>query len=212
MRQQALFVLAAAAIAVMAPDQVDAKTRLGVRAGMARAKQTYDWYHWDVDFETARRSGLAFGLTAELSSVPYFAFRADVSYLQKGRPGGYRIDYLSLVAAARVSTNSDQFRVYFFGGPRLDIKLGMKTELFDWSSDFYTGSHKPVVSGLTGGAGVEIKTGARASWLLEFRYDYDLDLAAEYKTWRSDEEGRLTEETSVAIKNNSFFVLTGVMF
>jgi len=192
---------------------VAAETRLGIKAGLTFASQTlrksasqpFISNDLNSDYKTAGRNGLALGLAAEFSFFPFFALRADASYLQKGDPTGYRVDYLSLVFAAKLSANNDMLKIYFFGGPRLDIKLGLKP-------DAAVDSYKSAVSGLTIGTGAEFHTWTWGSLLLEIRYDYDLGLAAENKSYLYDSHGRMITEVLLTIKNSSIFVVTGIMF
>ena len=213
MKQLTNFILIAVVTFTTMPLQAAAETRLGIKAGLTSASQRHrmDASHPFIsndlksDYKTAGRNGLALGLAAEFSFSPFFALRADASYLQKGDPASYRVDYLSLVFAAKLSADSDMLKIYFFGGPRLDIKLGLKP-------DAPVDSYKLAVSGLTIGTGAEFHTWTWGSLLLEIRYDYDLGLAAENKSYFYDSDGRLITEVSYTVKNGSFFVVTGVMF
>jgi len=193
--------------------------KLGVKAGGSFATQAFEYGTTLGTVDRDYRTGLAFGLFADLNLTPRLSLQPGVLYVQKGnqvvvRVSTYnnmnagtrtikdRVDYLSFAATGKLNITTLPLGVYLFGGPRLDIKLSTRSDIESPDVDALFDSYKSTVPGLTFGSGVEKSIGPEVSVLVEFRYDLDLADAAEY----------VGTENGVTIKNDGFQVLAGLRF
>jgi hypothetical protein len=197
----------------------DARPRLGVKAGIAGADQTWEYSSALGTVNRNSRLGLAAGMFAELPIMSALQLIPEALYVQKGSqvevahmtytgvPDGTetykdRIDYLSLGITAKVKTSARSLGLYFLGGPRLDLKIGTSSDIDSPNMNAILDAYKSSVVGLAVGFGAEKDLGESKAVFIEFRYDYDFGEAAEY----------VGDEATLTIDNRAFLVLVGVAF
>lgn len=198
--------------AIAAPAQAAGPGRIGVKAGISIADESYEYSPNpnNLNADPNSRTGLTLGVFYEYPLIPHLAIRPGIEYVQKGAeitvrettleyPEGLgtidikdRIDYISIPVLASIGFPVGAGSTYIMAGPRVDIKARSDLELLV-DADF-----KTTVFGLTFGAGQELPVKGLVSAFVEFCYQHDL--------------GKAYEQGILSVKNKSFTVAAGVKF
>ncbi|MEW5796605.1 MAG: porin family protein [Candidatus Zixiibacteriota bacterium] len=218
--KRTLFTFGILAVTIATCASAGARPRLGIKAGMVWADQTWEYREILGAVERDTRTGLAFGPCVDVGLTPVFGLQAEALYVQKGNqlkvpiydqsspvPIGTRvfedrITYLSLLASLKVQALGGPLGFYVLGGPRVDLKLGTDSDINDSDMDRILDSYQSTVAGATVGVGLQHAFGSFGPILLEARYDLDFSEAAKH----------VNDENTLTIDNKSFAILVGLVF
>ena len=144
--------------------------------------------------------GTTFGLTGRMTMGKYVGIQAELNYVQQGWQEKYeerpelkysrRLDYLQLPFYTHIQFGGDNVKGFINAGPQIGYLIGESTEdkLNGEQPGKENNQHNMSIEnkfewGISGGAGIEIRTGI-GYFLLEGRYLYSLgDI---YSTKRGD--------------------------
>ncbi len=191
----------------------------GIKAGVSFGDQTWNYSNELGQVNRDQRKGYAFGVFADWSLTPLLGLRPEVLYVQKGsqiqaRTGSYpyltggtitfrdRVNYLSLLATAKLQFGGGPIGFYLIGGPRVDLKLNSNSTLASSDMQAILDSYKSTVPGLTFGVGAQSSLSPFGPIMLEFRYDYDSREAAKY----------VGNQANIVIDNKTYTILFGLLF
>ena len=156
--------------------------------------------------------GATFGLTGRMTMGEYVGLQAELNYVQQGWEEMYeerpelkysrRIDYLQLPFYTHIQFGGDKVKGFLNAGPQIGymISESTKNDLNGEQPGRVNEQHNMPVEkkfewGISGGAGIEIRTGI-GYFLLEGRYLYSLgDI---YGTKRSDYFTKASGQTITA--------------
>ena len=156
--------------------------------------------------------GATFGLTGRITMGEYVGLQAELNYVQQGWEEMYeerpelkysrRIDYLQLPFYTHIQFGGDKVKGFLNAGPQIGymISESTKNDLNGEQPGRVNEQHNMPVEkkfewGISGGAGIEIRTGI-GYFLLEGRYLYSLgDI---YGTKRSDYFTKASGQTITA--------------
>ena len=203
------------------PGDCTAASGLGVKIGLAFAKQNYSYSDPALKFDNSYRKGISAGLFIEQPLIPSLAVRAEGMFVQKGFKVNvlqtdlngtpiprttdlqYRIDYFTLDLLGKASFPSG---TYLLAGPRLDIKLNtnesapslLPTELEDKFSK--------TMFGWTLGVGQSLALTPKIGLFVEGQLYLD-----QGKLYDKSKNG-IASGSLETIKNKSFALFAGVRF
>ncbi|MCK9281008.1 MAG: PorT family protein [Melioribacteraceae bacterium] len=164
--------------------------KFGLKAGLNIANHTWDYkglflggIDWDYNY------GLTIRAFSEFGFGDHFALQGELGYSRKGNKkdiplttsdypdgnGQYisienNIDYISVVALAKLSLFKGPISPYIIGGPQMNFFVGNNGS--DWFKDIYEDFNSGVL-GISIGAGVEFNI-SPVNVFVEYRYERDL--------------------------------------
>jgi opacity protein-like surface antigen len=160
----------------------------GIKAGVAFANQ--DWrYDASGSLNTDRRKGVDVGAFVEWLDIPFLSVVTEAHYIQKGfseniavtseeYPDGTgqvvthtpELDYLSIPVLAKMRYDFLNISLYGFAGPRYDILVSTKSDVFGAVLDNIKSSEL----GATLGLGIDCSLPALFKIGAEIRYSPDI--------------------------------------
>ncbi len=184
----------------------------GIKVGAAFSNQSWDYKNADIDVDWDSKTGFSAGLFAEFLDIPVVSVLTELNYVQKGvsneliltsvaNPAGEKteaentIDYIELLAAAKVRFPMVAISPYVFAGPRVNFELGKS---FNEYYNTIENDLESNVAGISVGIGVEAGLVLPFSLLAEYRYDYDFS--------------NVFENDDLEIKNSCHRIQIGIMF
>ena len=216
----AAILISALAITFVTSDRAVA-SGLGVKVGMAFAKQDYSYSNASFQFDNDYRRGLSAGLFIEQPIVPVLSVRAEGMFITKGfkvsvlqtdyngtpipRTADYEygIDYLSLDFVGKASLPTG---TYVMAGPRLDVKLNTEDNNVQLLPTDLEDRFRSTIFGWTLGVGQSFGTPTGVGFFVEGQLFLDQDELYD----RSN--GGITTGSLTTIKNKSFALFAGLRF
>lgn len=216
----AAITLSALALTFAAGERATA-SGLGVKVGIAFAKQNYNYSNSDFRFENDYRKSLSVGLFIEQPIAPVLAVRAEGMFITKGfkvsvlqtdyngapipRTADYEygIDYLSIdfVGKATLPTGT-----YVMAGPRLDVKLNTEENNVQLLPTDLEDRFRSTIFGWTLGVGQSFGTPTGVGFFVEGQLFLDQD-----ELYDRSNNG-IASGSLETIKNKSFGLFAGVRF
>jgi len=213
--------IAVLVVPLMIPGNCTAASGLGVKIGLAFAKQDWSYSDQVFKFDNSYRQGLGLGVFIEQPLIPSFAVRAEGMLVQKGFKVNviqtdyngqpiprttdlkYRIDYFTLDLLGKASFPSG---TYVLAGPRLDLKLGKKASAANILSQELEDKFSSTIFGWTLGLGQSLTLTPKIGLFVEGQYYLD-----QGKLYDKSNNGTATGPLET-IKNKSFALFAGIRF
>ena len=207
-------------VALLPTEQASA-SGLGVKVGMAFAKQDYTYSDPTFQFENSYRKGLSAGLFIEQPLAPVLSLRAEGMFVTKGfkvsvlqtDPDGapvprtvdyeYGIDYLSMGFLGKASLPTG---TYVMAGPRLDVRLNTEDNRVQLMPQELEDRFASTIFGWTLGVGQSFSMTPGAGFFVEGQLYLDQD-----EVYDRSSNGIVTGSLKT-IKNKSFGLFAGVRF
>lgn len=200
--------------AINAPSKAQRQFRIGVKAGLTSANQTFTFNGNGTTKEFSHTNGIRFGVFGELTNHQNISLITGLSYIQAGtkgkdfivvpvayfeeklmeiEPQDLRYDYAALSAMAKIGHDFGMATPYFIFGLNLYYLVDANEQAragLAYYNDF--------VTGFSAGAGTELNVGLSVPLILEFLYNRNISNAYEGSIY--------------SMKNYSFDFLIGVKF
>jgi len=159
---------------------------LGIKGGIAAATQDFEYANPEPGWKTEISAGLTAGIELEWP-MRHVSPVIEIYYSQKGvrekadlfsangtivdtRTYKHQVSYISFALLAKWSLPAGKARFYMKTGPRLDLKMGYKTQILDQIYEDF----RYVQPGLDFGLGIEGPVLNDTILFLEIRYSHDL--------------------------------------
>ena len=214
-------ILAVTLALVSLPVERASASGLGLKVGLAFAKQNYSYADPNFQFDNSYRKGLSAGLFIEQPIVPFLSVRAEGMFVTKGFKVNvlqtdldgtpvprttdleYGIDYLSMNLLGKGSFPTG---TYILAGPRLDLKLNTKDGGKQVIPSDLEDKFSSTIFGWTLGLGQSFGLSPSMGLFVEGQLFLDQE-----KLYDKSNNG-ITTGTLEAVKNKSFALYAGVRF
>jgi len=222
--KRALFVLIVMLLFAAAPAHAQLIKHWGLFGGVTSSEHEVNEYNLSVR-HVQGNAGFHLGGFAEWLNIPRVSILTEFSYAPKKVDWEYyeaindissgnlvtrclQLHYLSLAVLGKVTVPAGVILPYFIGGPRLDFLVGHENNL-QVPLTFIQERFKDVIWGLTFGGGIQTRRIGSVHFLMEFRYNLNLNNSYEL-IWLHPFDSGTTYRTTM--KNSSFDVSVGVAF